>query len=88
MVRTKKKLRKKRSDATESIRPAIEVGVSSIGINLVGQGVGGLLPAGTINPLTKIGGAAAKAAGPIGIIGLTALTIKELNKIKRKGGKK
>ena len=64
------------------------LGISSVGINLVGSRLGERLPPGTANPLTSIGTSASKAAGIAGKIVFVGIAFEELKKLKPKDNKK
>jgi len=78
-----KRKRRKVPAAVKAITPAIGVGVAGVITGAMAGPTSALLPAGVVNPLGQVSAAASRFAGPIGVIGLTGLSVKELRKLKK-----
>ncbi len=76
--------KRKKNDLRRAVERPLALGAFSIGTNIAGQSLQPLLPAGTVNPLTQLGGSAAQFVGPIGTIGLAGVVLKQTKRLKPK----
>lgn len=77
----------KKNELLEEFKPSLQLSGFSIGSSLIGGSLNSKLPVGTPNPLTTTGSTSARFIAPTTAIGASSFTLKQLKKIKMKGGK-
>jgi len=80
--------KKKKNEILKEFKPALAMGGLGIGSSLLGGALQPHLPAGTTNPLTKMGSTLGTFTKPVAALGAMSVITKKLKKLEKKTRRK